>query len=412
MSAALGSPVASAPPSRAWLPVRVYNTLAERLPVPVPGLGGVAELHAAAAGKAPDADFGDPEYLTGLRALLSALDTEADLTPAGRLFARGAVVGALTNRLLVQRALAAEPGIASRPVDPALVIVGLPRSGTTLLQHLLALDPANRSLRQWEAARPAPPPQPGADSFDPRVAAAERAVRTLDRLAPAARVLHPTGTWLPCECVTLFANSFTSLEFSTIYQVPSYTTWCLGTDMRPHYAYYATQLQVLGWRDHRQRWVLKSPAHLFWLEQLAAALPRVGLVQVHRDPTEVIGSFASLAAVLAATNARRVDRVAIGRFWLRTWAEGVRRAQAARRTIGNPIHDVRYKDLVADPIGCVADLYAAFDLPFTRFFETAMRDHLARPRRGDGRHAYALETFGLRAADVHEQFEAAGHVLW
>ncbi|WP_089155514.1 sulfotransferase [Micromonospora sp. NBS 11-29] len=407
-----------------WLPVRAYNAAATRIPRLARSIGSVDELHAAAVVAARRADpgpaapepgdFGDPAYLPGLRALVAALRTEARLSPAGRVFARGAIVAALVNRLLIQRSLTAEPEITRRPVGPAVVVLGLPRSGTTLLQHLLSLDPANRSLRQWEAARPAPPPPAGAEASDPRVRAAERSTRLLDRIAPAARTLHPTGPRLPCECVTLFANSFASLEFGTIYQIPGYTSWCLSTDMRPHYAYYRTQLQLLGWHDRRERWALKSPAHLFWLDELVRALPDATVVQLHRDPTEVLGSFCSLAAVLAATNATEVDRRELGRFWLRTWVDGVRRARAARAALpGTAVHDVRYLDLTSDPVGCVAGLYEAAGLPFTGTYETALRRYAERTRRaGVPGHRYTLESFGLPPAQVRAAFEEAGHVAW
>lgn len=92
----------------------------------------------------------------------------------------------------------------------------------------------------------------------------------MDRIAPAARALHPTGPRLPTECVALFANSFASPEYGVIYQIPSYVRWALATDMRPHYAYYAQQLQLLARHDQRDRWALKSPAHLFWIDELTA----------------------------------------------------------------------------------------------------------------------------------------------
>ena len=131
--------------------------------------------------------------------------------------------------------------------------------------------------------------------------------------------------------------------------------------MRPHYAYYARQLQLLAWRDRRARWALKSPAHLFWVDELVEALPDVALVQLHRDPAEVIGSFSSLVAVMAATNSATVDLAAIGRTWARHWADGVARAERSRaRTSAGRIHDVRYTDLVATPVDVVAEIYRTY----------------------------------------------------
>ena len=397
-----------------WLPLRLYNAVADRVPPVAGSLGRVDELHDEATRATGLTDFGDPAYRPALEALHAAFGAEADLTAAGRRFARGAMVGALTNRLTIQRELSAEPDIARRAVGPAIVVLGLPRSGTTLLQNLLALDPANRSLRQWEASTPAPPPLVGAESTDPRVRASERVTWLLDHIAPAARVLHPTGPRLPTECVTLFANSFASLELSAIYQVPSYTDWVLSADMRPHYAYYATQLRLLAWHDHRERWSLKSPAHLFWVDELVQALPEARIVALHRNPAEVLGSFCSLASVMAATNARVVDRDAIGTFWVKTWAGGVARAEQARRgPAGSRVRDLRYADLVADPVGAVAGLYQSWDFQLSDSFVAAMRDYLGRnPQHRGGAHRYSLTDFGWSGDAVQDIFAAAGPERW
>ena len=39
-----------------------------------------------------------------------------------------------------------------------IVVIGLPRSGTTFFHNLLAADPANRSPATWEIMYPSPPP--------------------------------------------------------------------------------------------------------------------------------------------------------------------------------------------------------------------------------------------------------------
>ena len=397
-----------------WPPLRFYNAVADRIAPGSGRLGRPDELRAAAVQSTGLSDFGDPAYEAGLTAFSRALVTEADLTPAGRRFAGGAIEAALTNRLWIQREFTAEPRMPTRPVGPALVVLGLPRSGTTLLQNLLALDPANRSLRQWEASRPAPAPTVGAEEHDPRVRSAERATWLLDRIAPSARALHPTGPRMPTECVTLFANSFASLEVTAIYQVPSYARWLLATDMRPHYSYYAQQLSLLSWHDHRERWSLKSPAHLFWVDELVEALPEARLVMLHRDPAEVIASFCSLAATLTGTSARTVDRAALGAFWVDTWAEGLARAERARdRVQPNRWHDLRYADLVADPTAAVRRIYAAFDLPFPDEFAAAIGQHvLLSPQHGRGVHRYALDDFGLAAEPVRETFAPDGVERW
>jgi hypothetical protein len=351
-----------------WAPVRAFNKLAERVPRLSPDLPSIDELVAEAARQVPGATAPAPEddsWRTGLSAFLAALRTEADLTPAGRRFAHGALVSALVNRMAVEQAVAADPAIVRRPVGPAVVVVGLPRSGTTLLQHLLSLDPDHRSLLQWEAARPVPSPgaDPAADAR--RIRAAERGTALVDRLAPDARSLHPTAPRLPTECVALLSNSFASLELAVLYHVPSYARWCLQTDMRPHYAFYAQQLQVLARHEHRPRWALKSPAHLFWIDELTTALPESRIVALHRDPLEVLSSFCRLVMVLSSVGRRRAVPLEVGALWSRLWAEGLQRATAARsRLPADRWTDVRYDDLVARPVDTVAAIYETFGYPF------------------------------------------------
>ena len=394
-----------------WAPVRAFNALAERVPRLSPELPSVEELVADAARLVPGATAplpGDDSWRAGLEAFLAALRSEAALTPAGRRFARGTIVSALSNRMAVEQAVAADAAIVRRPVGPAMVVVGLPRSGTTLLQHLLSLDPDNRSLLQWEAARPVPPPgaDPVADAR--RIRDAERGTWLGDRLTPHARVLHPTGPRLPTECVSLFTNSFASLELAVLYHVPAYTRRCLQTDMRPHYAFYARQLQVLARHEHRPRWALKSPAHLFWIDQLTTALPESRVVALRRDPIDVLSSFCRLVTVLSSVTRRRAMPLEVGALWSWVWAEGVRRAaEAGSRLPGDRWAEVQYDDLVADPVGTVAAIYEAFGYPFGDALVRNIRSYAdAHPPRQSGVR-YSLAEFGLDEETERRRFAEA-----
>ncbi len=343
-------------------------------------------------------------YLEGLDVLLDSLEREARLTPAGRYFAREQVITSLANRLWLDEARRRDPRLDAPEVAPAVVIVGLPRSGTTFLQHLLARDPQWRVLRQWEAARPAAPRSTTADVDARR--ATDRGMRLLDYLAPDARILHPVDTLEPTECVTLFSNSFASLELATINQTPSYLQWCLEQTMSDPYAEYVLQLAVLENAERRPRWLLKSPAHLFWLDRLVAALADVRIVQVHRDPLEVIGSFCSLSAVLCGIGSDHVDLDAMGARWAPAWAEGLARTDRVRRTLpGHCVVDVDHTDLIADPMGQVRRIYAAFGLESSATAVESMSQYAAtQHQHGRATHRYTLAQFGLDSADERERF--------
>ncbi|HVN52193.1 MAG TPA: sulfotransferase [Acidimicrobiales bacterium] len=339
-----------------------------------------------------------------LAVLTRSLEQEADLTPAGRYFAREQIISSLSNRLALAEVLAREPGIASSELAPAIVIVGLPRSGTTLLQHLMARDPAHRVLHHWEAARPAAPRGPAADLAAQRATA--RSLRLLDYLAPDARVLHPVDALEPTECVTLFSNSFASLELATMHQVPSYLRWCLDHDLADAYREYGVQLRVLQSRERRPRWLLKCPAHLFWVDQLLEVLPDATVVQIHRDPLEVLGSFCSLSAVLCGIGSDRVDLQAIGERWAPAWAEGLARMDRTRAQWPQArFVDVDYRRLLADPLATVAGVYDRCGLALTDLARVRMGQFLAtHVQHAGGVHRYSLEQFGLDADQERARF--------
>jgi hypothetical protein len=395
--------------SRVPRPIRWVNRVASVLPAASLDPSDLVTEARAATGLD---DFGTDEYLEPFAVQCRAMDTESRLTPVGRRFARDQIRSSLTHRLQLADAVARRPELLDVEIRRPIVVIGLPRTGSTLLQHLLGQDPGNRLLLQWEASDPFPPPRASTYLSDPRIATTERAMRLLDRLAPDARSLHPVGAQLPTECVTLLANSFASLEVPTINWMPSYLDWFTEADLRPHYRYLRTQLQVLQADCPGARWVLKSPAHLFALDALLDAFPDAVLVQTHRDPLDVIPSFCSLSATLCAISSDHVDQQALGRRWSPLWAEGLARAAAVRAARPDvAVVDIDYPDLMADPLGEVERIYAAVGAELTAWTRSAVLRR-ARPDRSDGRtpHRYTLEQFGLDAGDEAARFAALTHV--
>lgn len=351
-------------------------------------------------------DLGDPWFRSGLDAYLWSLRAEAQLSPLGRTMAASSVAGLLENRLRVESDISADPAIEQAPVTAPIVIVGLPRSGTTVLQHVLGCDASNRSLRHWEAARPSPPPVDGPEP-DIRIERTAREIARLYRLAPDARVVHPQYAQLPTECVFLMALSFASFELATMHATPSYLDWLVSTDLTPAYREHRRVLQLLQHRHRRDRWVLKSPAHLFALDALLATYPDARLVFLRRDPRKALGSFCSLTMILNHLTSRRVDPHALGQRWFEAWGTAVDRAEVVRRSLAEGAHcvDVSYEELVDDTVGTVDRIYDRFGIPLSNEAEAAMRRFLARNGQNrHGRHRYALGDFGLNDAQVRERF--------
>ncbi len=344
-------------------------------------------------------DFGDPRFREPLRRLIADYDDEARLSFVGRLAARQDMIRLLANRLRMEWERKRHPAIGLQPVTAPLFVTGLPRTGTTLLHGLLAQDPAHRAPLSWEMMVPAPPPQRAHHHHDPRIAAAERQLRWFHRLNPGFRRIHELAARLPEECLIITSHSFLSFQFQTSHHVPRYQSWLEAQDLGPAYEQHRRFLQHLQWRWRGERWVLKAPAHLFGLRALLDVYPDAGVVLTHRDPLEVVGSLASLTYALRSTFSDDIDPRQVGPEMTRRWADGLGRALRARDEGQVPrdrVLDVRYPDLVRDPIATVRRIYAHFGLPYGPAVEGRMRRFLAaHPKDRHGRHRYTLAEFGL-----------------
>ena len=353
-------------------------------------------------------DFGGEEFREPLRLILRGLETEARLTLLGRVVARRDLLGLLTTRLRLAADRKRHPAIADEPVARPFVIIGLPRTGTTLLHHLIAQDPASRAPLAWEVMAPSPPPEPRSYDTDPRIEAAERKLAWLDWLAPDFKAIHPVGARLAIECIAILSHSFLSSRFHTTYRVPSYQAWLKEQDLRPAYAYHRQFLQHLQWRMPAERWVLKAPAHCYALDALFAVYPDARVVHTHRDPRTVLGSVASLTLTLQSAFAEKLDRVEIGREVVQSWTEGLAHAMRVRHTgtiAPDRFFDVQYHDLLRDPIDAVRRIYTHFDVPLTADAERRMRSHLVlNPQYKHGRHEYDLKAFGLDGPSLDRHF--------
>jgi len=355
-------------------------------------------------------EFEDLKFSDGLHRLVRALATEAHLNLLGRIAAREAIVGHLANRLQLEADRRRFPGIATQEIRRPIVITGLPRSGSTLLHGLLAQDPANRVPQTWEMLSPSPPPERASYERDARIARTERQLRWFHRLVPEFRRIHRVGARLPEECTVILSHSFLSSQFCSMYTVPSYQGWVRGQDLRPAYELHRRFLQQLQWRYPGTRWILKAPAHLPALRELCAVYPDVRVIMTHREPLEVLASEASLHTVLRRTFSDAVDPAQVGREVTELTADEIRAGLAARDDECAPperLFDVRYRDLVKDPMGAVRTIYDRFGMSLTSSTETRMQQYLTEtPKDKHGAHEYSLAQFGLDPEEERARYRA------
>jgi hypothetical protein len=355
-------------------------------------------------------DFGDPRFREGLQRLVRALEEEARLSLLGRLVARDEVVRLLANRLQVTDVLRRNPEIRRAPVERPLFILGLPRTGTSILHELLAQDPENRVPMTWEVMHPFPPPEAASFDTDPRIAKVERHLAGIDRLIPGFRSMHPMGAHLPQECVAITQHEFASLVWPTTHRAPSYAAWLDRTDHGPVYEAHRRWLQYLQWKVPARRWMLKSPGHLWTLDALLREYPDARIVQTHRDPLRVLASLVSLVCTLRSVATDDIDPHEVGAEWSVRLADGMYRTMAVReRGLVPPaqVFDLQFRDFLRDEIAMVHRIYTHFGMTLSREAEARMRRFLVDNRADKhGRHTYSLALGGLDEATERARYAA------
>jgi hypothetical protein len=354
-------------------------------------------------------DFGDSWFREPLDVFVRSLEEEARLHLLGRLMARAEIQRVLQNRLRIEDLRRREPSIGDERVEAPIVVTGLGRAGTTFLHELLAEDPANRVPMLWETMYSVPAPESATYESDPRIEQAHREGSLMDEIVPAVVTMQEIGGDLPTECIYLFAHQFATDMWIGQYNVPSYTRWIIGSDPAPAYAYHRRMLELLQWRHRRDRWALKGPSHLHNLPALFAEYPDARVVISHRDPLRVLGSLTNLMSTLHWMRSDHphhegvVKSMAFGAFFQ---LEKIMQERASGAVPDDRIFDVRYRELVSDPIATVRRVYAHFDIPFTPAFEERLHARLAaRPREARGAHEYRFEDTGLDLATERARLE-------
>ncbi len=395
-------------------PVEVANTVWRALQRTGVARSSLAErsLIAAARRRTGLHFFGD-EFASDatrepLRRLLASLEGEARLHPLGRLIWRESLVRALVNRLRIEAIYDLHPEIADLEVAAPVFIVGLQRTGTTLLHRLLACDPTFRPLISWEALNPAPfpnSPMPRGGR-DPRMRLAELAERSLRYLAPEFFAIHPIDAHGPEEDVLLLDLSFASPTADATLRVPSYSRWLAEVDQTAAYRYFRRVLRVLLWQQPG-RYLGKTPHHLENLDALLRIFPDAKIIQTHRDPVRVVASFCSMMAHGRAVFSDEVDSAEIGEQLAQKAIRAVTRSMQVReRAPSDSFLDVSYADLVVDPQKEVRRIYDHVGLSLLPHTVTAMQRWLnGNPQNKHGVHRYRLEDFGLDRDELSRQLQ-------
>jgi hypothetical protein len=366
------------------------------------------ELVTRACERAGMDDFGEGSWQQGLRLLIDTCESAPGVNRGGRDFVYGQFVGALWNRLRVIDYVKQHPEITEERVDRPLVVLGLPRTGTSLASYLLDQDPHRRSLLTWEAEDSVPPSTPETLRSDPRCLKKKAELEVLAEGLKAANIpmVHWDDADGPTECIFVQNQDFKAYLWESFMPTPDYAEWLLTTDMTSAYAYERVVLQLLQSRAPGT-WSLKMPSHAVHIEALLSTFPDARIVWAHRDPFKAAASFLRLNYLSRSVMGADLDVDVIVANVLRQLHAHVTRPLQTRRRIGDDrFFDLHYADLMRDPVAVMRALYdwAADDLPSAT--ENAMLRWLQQhPQDRHGVAPYSLDGSGVTRADLEPLFD-------
>ena len=369
-----------------------------------------------AAARAADGleDFGDDSYRQPLEKLLWSLEHEAQLNDIGRQVLRQRMVDILATRLRVQFFLNRFPRITEEEILAPLFIVGLPRTGTTMLHRTIAADHRMYAPLWYEVRYPSPAPDWDFTTVgDARIAAAKAEMAAMLEANPDLLAIHPMDALGPDEDIMLLEQSFYSFNTQAYAYIPTFDSWIESQDHTPGYEYFHRLLQFLQWQKKRtgqqgERWTLKAPHHLHYMDLVFRVFPDAKVVQSHRDPVETLPSLTSLIAGVWTIYSDVADPEAVGRQWSRKFAKGMQHTMAVRDRMGEGrFLDLWFEDTVSQPLSEIQKVYDFLGMELT----PEARAEMARWQEFNRRemrpsHDYTLAQYGFTEEDLKRQFSA------
>ncbi len=354
-------------------------------------------------------DFGPDDFRGRLGLWLAEVDADPERTGLGRLTLFRDCVRYASNRLRIRDVLTRHPEILETEIAAPIIVVGLPRSGTTHLVNLMAADDRLRSLPLWESYEPVPddnePSLP--DGTDPRYRRAEQEWEGMEAMLPYLAAMHPMQPDHVHEELELQLPDFSSYQLEWVARVPGWRDHYLTHDQTPHYRYLKTVLQILQWRRPKERWVLKSPQHLEQLGPLLGVFPDATIVITHRDPVSVVQSAATMTAYAARMNYRTPEPD----YYLSYWTDRIRRLLRASRRDRHLVppdrcHEVLFHEFMADDMATVDRIYDVAGLAMTDEARGQIEKYVAdHPRDKEGQVVYDLRAdFGVDPEEVRAVF--------
>jgi Sulfotransferase family len=375
---------------------------------------------AAARAKTGLSDFGPDDFRERLQLLCDEWGGDREVNNLHRSMLYGYLLRYACNRLLIQDTWNRHPEIFAEKIEQPIIVIGLPRSGTTHLVNLLAADQRFHSLPLWESYEPVPLPGEAVSSeaaypdSDPRYQRCAAAWLGMQQTLPLLAAMHPMNPDHIHEELELMGPDFASYNFEWLSPSPRWRDHYYASDQTPHYQYMRDVLKLIQWRrgGPQKRWVLKCPQHLEQIPVLRQVFPDATFVVTHRDPVAVIQSSATMLAYGERMRRDRVDTKALIDYWsdriehlLRACVRD-RALLTAQPGMQEQSIDVLFHEFMADDLAMVEKIYAVAGLPMTPEARAQLAQFVAdHPRGKEGRVLYDLQKdFGVAPAALRARF--------
>ena len=372
----------------------------------------VDDMLAKARAETGLSDFGEPEFLEALTILIDSINKDAVLSDIGAAAVADEVHRILINRLRFADDIKKHPEILEEDVVGPIVILGMPRTGTTKLQQMMSADPDVQRLNCWRLLNPAPFPGATPNQEDQRIEYARQSVAMSNRMMPDWKLIHAVGAEDVDEEVYLMTFSGKAIVTSAGRDVPSYLDWLREQSMDYAYSYMKQLLQYLQWQDGGRRdrpWILKSPAHIGTTDLLRKHFPKASLVFTHRDIHTAVASLGKLMATSWGLFYDSVDTHRVGEAIRKTFLFELRKHMQLRESMSDELNilDIQYEEIRSDAIGVIERIYQHSKRTLTPPRKRAMLEWDAdHPQHANGKLRYRLEDYGFTRADIDTECEA------
>ena len=352
-------------------------------------------------------DLGEPLFFEGLNKLIDSINNEASLNEIGIQAQPIRIQGLLSNRLRFEEDLKKFPEILDQEIIAPIVIVGLPRTGSTMTHRLLASDPNHTAMLWWEGRYPALLPGEKPGDIETRMELGKAEVDAVVAASPEALDIHPWDYKGADEEILLLEHNFLSTVPESFMALPSYSEWIEDQDHTLAYEDLKKFIQYLQWQNpgrEKKRWVLKSPHHLGFIDKMISVFPDAKIIQTHRDPIKTVPSFCSMCANLFEPLTTNFDKVFIGKHWSNKLTRALNHCMNISEQHPDNFLDLEFLNMIKDPIDEMKKIYEFIGESFGEKTEVAMEAWREENKHEMGAHKYSLEEYDLTESQINNNF--------